>query len=38
VEAWERVEPTPGSPVPGPTPLFAKVDLEALLGDAATAG
>jgi len=38
VEAWARVEPTPGSPVPGPTPLFAKVDLEALLGDAAAAG
>jgi len=33
VEAWERVEPVPGTPVPKPTPLFAKVDLDEFLAD-----
>jgi len=33
IEAWERVEPVPGTPVLKPTPLFAKVDLDELLID-----
>ena len=36
VDSWERVEPTPGAPVPQPAPLFAKVDLEELLEDQAS--
>ena len=31
VKSWERLEPVVGTPVPKPIPLFAKVDLEALL-------
>ncbi len=33
VEAWQRTEPVPGTPVDKPTPLFAKVDLDELLAD-----
>jgi len=33
IEAWERVEPVPGTPVLKPTPLFTKVDLDELLID-----
>ena len=36
VDSWERVEPTPGAPVPKPAPLFTKVDLEELLDDQAS--
>ena len=31
VDAWGRVEPVPGTPVPKPTPLFAKIDLDELV-------
>jgi methionyl-tRNA synthetase len=37
VDAWERVEPTPGTPVPKPTPLYAKVDVDELLDGPAPA-
>jgi len=34
VDAWQRREPVPGSPIGKPTPLFAKVDVaELLAGD-----
>jgi methionyl-tRNA synthetase len=33
VEGWYRPELTPGRPIGKPTPLFAKVDVEALLAD-----
>ena len=36
VDSWERMEPTPGAPVPQPAPLFAKVDLEELLDNQAS--
>ncbi len=37
VDAWGRVEPTPGTPVPKPTPLYAKVDVDELLDGPAPA-
>ena len=34
VDAWQRREPVPGSPIGKPVPLFAKVDVvELLAGD-----
>ena len=36
VDSWERMELTPGAPVPQPAPLFAKVDLEELLDNQAS--
>ncbi len=32
-DGWRRVEPVPGTPIPKPTPLFAKVDVDALMED-----
>jgi methionyl-tRNA synthetase len=38
LHAWRRIEPEPGTPVPKPTPLFLKVDLEELLAGGADGG
>ena len=38
LHAWRRIEPEPGTPVPKPTPLFLKVNLEELLADGADGG